>query len=298
MNLFSQIKKLLSKNAFYQAVIDDNRAKVAQLISQKFDVNILDKNFNTPLHFAAQYKVAAVTQLLLEAGANPNLKNIDGDTPLSIICGNSKKSYEVGDNCLKITQLLLLHRADINTVNNEGQTPLFRAINQGHEPCANLLINKGDSLTYLDENENSALHLACIYQLPSVIETLLMAKVDINVKNKAGVTPLLFSCNHRKSKINLGIVKTLLNNNANPFIKDNLKNSPLKSMIQANNIEAATEILLTSQNRDEVLAFMDIMNEVQNKNAHQLDPILRQLRFNFYLDATPKEYKPEKKMKI
>ena len=43
----------------------------------------------TWLHGACAYEHAAVVKVLIESGANVNVENIDGDTPLHLACMNS-----------------------------------------------------------------------------------------------------------------------------------------------------------------------------------------------------------------
>lgn len=55
---------------------------VRHLISVGVDVNARDHDHWTPLHFAARVKSHECAKLLLYAGANPNVPNIEGVTPL------------------------------------------------------------------------------------------------------------------------------------------------------------------------------------------------------------------------
>ena len=70
----------------------------------------------TPLAVAAyQNKVSAV-EILLKHGANPNVRNPDGYTPLHLA------AIQLADR--KIFELLLDHHANPNVRNNQGKTPL------------------------------------------------------------------------------------------------------------------------------------------------------------------------------
>ncbi len=44
---------------------------------------------------------------------------------------------------------------------NEGRTALHAASAKGHHDCASLLLNDGDVVNQLDQNEYSALSIAC-----------------------------------------------------------------------------------------------------------------------------------------
>ena len=54
---------------------------VATLLAARADVNLADRDAWTPLHSCAFYNLAHLVPLLLAAGANPALRNANGNTP-------------------------------------------------------------------------------------------------------------------------------------------------------------------------------------------------------------------------
>ena len=54
------------------------------LCDNKADCNAVDKNKNTPLHYAAGYGRADIVKLLVDAGASVTLRNLDGKSPLDV----------------------------------------------------------------------------------------------------------------------------------------------------------------------------------------------------------------------
>lgn len=68
--------------AVHRAVKEGNADAVALLLQHGADVNVRDATGSTPLHYAAAKKDARTERLLLEHGAEVNCANGEGDTPL------------------------------------------------------------------------------------------------------------------------------------------------------------------------------------------------------------------------
>lgn len=84
--------------------------------STEIDINQKDKNGYTPLHFAVQSNTYDVVKVLLDKGANADIQDKFGNTPLF------KSVTENTD--LKITQALIHSGADIDIKNVFGYSPL------------------------------------------------------------------------------------------------------------------------------------------------------------------------------
>lgn len=101
--------------------------EVAQfLLTQEVDVNMLSTNpqNNAPIHAATAGRKLPLVQLLLEHGANPNLKQSKGWTPLLQAVHNFD---------LTLCDLLLEHGADATIANDDGVTALAYAEQQGYD---------------------------------------------------------------------------------------------------------------------------------------------------------------------
>lgn len=86
------------------------------LQSTEIDINQKDKNGYTPLHFAVQSNTYDVVKVLLDKGANVDIQDKFGNTPLF------KSATENTD--LKITQVLIHSGADIHVMNTFGYSPM------------------------------------------------------------------------------------------------------------------------------------------------------------------------------
>ncbi len=74
---------------------DKCRDIAERLLSSGLDVNVQDNDAWTPLHFAAQERSAEVAKLLIENGADIDAKEINGNTPLWVAVMNSSQDTQV-----------------------------------------------------------------------------------------------------------------------------------------------------------------------------------------------------------
>ena len=104
--------------------IDENDINLAkQLLDNIADVNTMYNGYHPLINTAEKgYKEIAI--LLLERGANINLRNKKGTTALMIAAKNGHT---------ETISMLLARGADINNKNNNGWTALMIAALNGHK---------------------------------------------------------------------------------------------------------------------------------------------------------------------
>ncbi|KAM5141554.1 ankyrin repeat domain-containing protein 22 isoform 1-T3 [Mantella aurantiaca] len=61
-----------------------NERLIRLLLHSGVDVNAADNSGNTALHYACKMKTQAIVPILLEANANPYIKNQEGESPIDI----------------------------------------------------------------------------------------------------------------------------------------------------------------------------------------------------------------------
>lgn len=87
------------------------RESIEYLIRHGLDVNAQDRYGMTPLHYAMRSKNVAAATALLEAGADPNIPNIENVTPLACIGGMPEQ--------LGLLKLMLDKGGDVNYFNGQ-----------------------------------------------------------------------------------------------------------------------------------------------------------------------------------
>lgn len=105
-------------------------------------VNARDlKNGQTGLHIVVQRRDIVWLNFLLSKGANPNIADKEGLTPL-MLATNLR--------FLEGAQLLLARNADVNQANRSGETPLMRAVQLDNLPLVRLLLKNGADADRVD----------------------------------------------------------------------------------------------------------------------------------------------------
>ncbi len=96
----------------HKAAEMESLGRMCELLAGGADINLRDGKGDTPLHKAAFLDSYTSVAFLLQNGADPNLQNKDGDTPLHIAC-------EWG--CYPTIEYLMRHGANPDIRNNAGK---------------------------------------------------------------------------------------------------------------------------------------------------------------------------------
>ena len=118
---------------------------------------------STVLHMAAINGLDEIALFYLKKGANANIKNNLGWSPLYIAASRGR---------LKVAKLLLEHGADINAEDNDGLTPLMMAAGKGNLEVVQLLIKQGADSNAKDNKDKTALDYAQEYGHKGIVDFL------------------------------------------------------------------------------------------------------------------------------
>ena len=88
----------------FYAVFNNQIHIVEFLISKRANINSIDKYNRSPLHWAAKYSFVTIAKMLIEAGADLEYKDKEGESALQII--NNWQGEQLGEEITIIHQIL------------------------------------------------------------------------------------------------------------------------------------------------------------------------------------------------
>lgn len=159
------------------AAMDRNKEAVRSLLQQKADVNALQADGTTALHWAVYWDDLEMAELLIRAGANAKAANRDGATPLFLACVNGNAA---------MIEKLLKAGADANApLTHYGDTALMVAARTGAPDAVKVLLDHGaDPNTKETSGGTTALMWAAEQEHPVVIQMLIAHGAAVNARSK------------------------------------------------------------------------------------------------------------------
>lgn len=163
-----------------QAIRSNDLAHLRQLLHSHEAANVANGLNATPLHYAALYGSPEAINVLLEAGADPNVRNSSGATPLVLAAFDFAR-----------TRLLVEHGAAVNAATNQGLTPLLVAsAAHGNVATVRYLLDKGADLHTTTKEGEDALMRAAGFGDVDMVELLLKRGADPKRSDQSGFTAL------------------------------------------------------------------------------------------------------------
>jgi serine/threonine-protein phosphatase 6 regulatory ankyrin repeat subunit B len=124
--------------------VDENYSLITKLLEDGANPNMINAYGNTPLLDASMLGLFDIVKQLLEFGADPNIPNKGGWTPLMIASNNGYS---------EIVKLLLTKGADVDYHSGNNITAISLASRNGHNDIKFLLINKDADTKYIEKTE-------------------------------------------------------------------------------------------------------------------------------------------------
>ncbi|KAF7516376.1 hypothetical protein G7054_g14184 [Neopestalotiopsis clavispora] len=201
--------------ALYAAACKGSRETVNVLIENQADVSaVLDAAFSNG-H-------AEVVKMLLDQGANLNVANKDGWTPLNTASGNGH---------IKVVKMLLDKGADWAVASKDGWTPLSTASNNGHTEVVKMLLDKGADWAVLSNDAYTPLYSASVCGHLEIVKLLLEKGANVSISTKVRQTAIHAAAFEGHSNV----INLLLRHGANKRALDICGRPPLFYAIKAGN---------------------------------------------------------------
>lgn len=168
----------------------------------------------TPLHEACIQAHPNCARLLLEAGAQVDVRTIHGSTPLCNACASGS---------LECAELLLEYGATVNpSLTALTASPLHEGCVQGNVEVVKLMIASGAKLEAFDVHFGPPLHIACAKGRVDCVKELLRAGANVN-SVKFHETAL-----HHAARVHMvEMIELLVEFGANVYASDNLGKKPV-----------------------------------------------------------------------
>ncbi|XP_014238062.2 ankyrin-1-like [Trichogramma pretiosum] len=204
---------------FFQMCDDSNHS---------LQVDARDKLDNTPLHLAVCNNNKKAAKFLLKRGANPNLADEDGSTPLHVIC-----SRECDDDLVELFFQMCddsNHPSQVDTRDKLGNPPLHLAVRNSNKKAAKFLLKRGANPNLANKNGYTPLHVICSRECDDDLAEQFFQMCDdcnyplqVDARKKWDLTPLHLAV----YKSNEKAAKFLLQRGANPNLADEDGSTPL-----------------------------------------------------------------------
>ena len=187
------------------AVERQDRRTVRELLARGVDVNAVQSDGGTALHWAAHWNDTETAKLLIESGAHVDVLNELGVAPLSLAALNGSldmttvllragadpnRSLPGGETVLmtgartgnvEVVHALLAEGAAVNVSGHwKGQTPLMWAAAEGQADVAQVLIDRGADVHARSQHGSTALLLAARIGDVETARVLLRGGADVN----------------------------------------------------------------------------------------------------------------------
>jgi ankyrin repeat protein len=222
-----------------------NLEVVKILINAKVNVNAIGEEPTSALALAVDWgDNGAILQLLLDAGANLNLREWPDINLLRMACG-SWDGAKNGNGV--VVKMLLDHGADIHYRQDTGDTALALAVGSGNLPAVRLLVEEGASLSTQNRKRRTLLMEACCYggdqDREEIVRHLINNGAEINAQLEENPERNAL-CTSLAKGAGATIVRLLLERGADPNLAGGREKMPLQIASEADGSDEVIALLL------------------------------------------------------
>ncbi len=234
-------------------------ATLDYMIGLNPEINVRNKNGDTPLSIAAMRNAKKTGEYLLSRDADIFSTNNDDYSPLRIALESDSKDWLLTSQVIKATDgsgntplhycaewgltdaisLLVEKGSNPNAKNANGETPIYNAVKVNNPEIVTILAQNGANCDTRDYLGNTPVHACIRWDSLDSIYALINAGCSMDARNLAGKTPLAEAA--RAGKIEM--VTLLLNYGADINATDETGKTVLIDAIQSGNTDLVKLLL-------------------------------------------------------
>lgn len=163
-----------------RAIRDGNQLAVRRVLASGASAYRRTPSGSTPLAVACSLAHRAVAGLLIEHGADPNVADERGFTPLH---------WAAFKNAPELVELLVARHAEVNARSSTGATALHQAAASGNVKTIDMLLAAGARVNDADQEGATPLYRALVGGHVPAAQRLHRAGADWSASHRSGISP-------------------------------------------------------------------------------------------------------------
>jgi ankyrin repeat protein len=174
--LLASALSLAAEGTLIDAVKNGNLDEVRALLKQRVDVNAIEGDGSTALHWASHLDNLPGADLLIRAGANVNAANDIGVTPLYLACTNRNG---------RMVDRLVTAGANPNAILLSGETVLMECARTGDLDAVKALLAGGANVNAMGSSHaQTALMWAAAQRHAKIVAALIESGADVRARSR------------------------------------------------------------------------------------------------------------------